>query len=157
MALKCSMQPSLQIEMPHPLCSYLTLDKLIILDCISGWNDWSPYWVPGMCYIISFVLAGLDISSVHLSLTLKHPGHLFQNVILVCRIICCKWNICIWNHSNTMVTYLAMWILKACCFGCIFTAFWTFWGFVNIKLQQYQNTPIKTRNQCKDKTIFFFW
>ena len=51
-------------------------------------------------------------------LTLKRLGHFFQNVILFSNVVHYKCNIFfVWNWSNTMNVYSALWMLMAWCFS----------------------------------------
>ena len=57
-----------------------------------------------------YLLLGLD-------LTLKKLGIFFQNVILYSNVFCSKCNILVWNWSNTMNIFSALWLLMAWCFS----------------------------------------
>ena len=53
----------------------------------------------------------------HILLTLKWLGHIFQNLISFSDAVHLMCNIFIWNWSNTMNVYSALWILMAWCFS----------------------------------------
>ena len=77
----------------------------------------SYIWCHGFLSTMFQVIAGCLMAPSHY-LTLKWLGHFFfQNVISFSDAVHLMCNIFIWNWSNTMNAYSALWILMAWCFS----------------------------------------
>ena len=67
--------------------------------------------------ITVFLFAMSPIRFQSYLLTLKRLGHFFQNVILFSNVVHHKCNIFIWNWTDTMNVWSALWMLMAWCFS----------------------------------------
>ena len=64
-----------------------------------------------LCY------TGFIMGDLQFWLTPKQLDNFFQNLVLFGRVVHFEWNIFVWNWSNTINNYSALWILMAWCFS----------------------------------------